>query len=464
MRRQQGIALLVVLVILLAVGASSTAFIWFMQQQQMRAGLRYRSAAALAVAEGGVHRALAVIEGTAPEGGAGRTWRPTGYTEALSVGPLPGRFTLTLNDAADGSVTVTSVGEVAGVSRRLRARVVLASPALLAGLFGQSIIRLENQGSATFILPYGAAAENRPWVHMAAGRGIWFATPGVAVNDGLPPSDLAPGPSDPPRIDGSAAVLPRPGPLRILLAADAALMVGPDYRQTDIGQARSMGVAVDGVIRRVASFPAAPSVDRAIYRALASANTVNAALNQAAGEAAANETLARKRDSLYRQEEFQQVLTYLHGGLVPPRLQGVIYVIGGVSLLDAQRLQITDGALIAEHTVELHPGARLEVAHAAATRTLPGLVVLGDGGLFINSEARLQVHGLVHISRLIDVHRGARVDVVGAIVGADPHVSLRSDAAQVVIRYDPATLGTTGLSVPDGSPLVAWVAAWEEVP
>jgi len=68
MRRQQGIALLVVLVILLAVGASSTAFIWFMQRQQTRSGLRYRSAAALAVAEGGVHRALAVLEGTAPEG------------------------------------------------------------------------------------------------------------------------------------------------------------------------------------------------------------------------------------------------------------------------------------------------------------------------------------------------------------------------------------------------------------
>jgi len=361
MRRQQGMALLVVLVILLAVGASSTAFIWFMQQQQTRAGLRYRSVAALAVAEGGVHRALAVLEGAAPEGGPGRTWRPAGYTEALTVGPLPGRFTLTLNDAADGSIIVTSVGEVAGVSRRLRARVVLASPALLAGLFAQSIIRLENQGSATLILPYGAAPENRPWVHMAAGRGIWFATPGVAVNDGLPPSGLALGPSERPSIDGRAAVLPRPGPLRILLADDAALMVGPDYRQTDIGQVRSMGMVADGVVRRAASFPAAPVVDRAFYRDQASTNSANAAINQAAGEAAANETLARKRDSLYRQEEFQQVLTYLQGGRVPPRLHGVIYVTGGVSLLDGQRLQITDGALIAEHTVELHPGARLEV-------------------------------------------------------------------------------------------------------
>jgi len=51
--RQQGVALLLVLVILLAVGASSAAFIWFMQQQQTRAGLRHRSAAALAAAEAG---------------------------------------------------------------------------------------------------------------------------------------------------------------------------------------------------------------------------------------------------------------------------------------------------------------------------------------------------------------------------------------------------------------------------
>jgi hypothetical protein len=76
----------------------------------------------------------------------------------------------------------------------------------------------------------------------------------------------------------------------------------------------------------------------------------------------------------------------------------------------------------------------------------------------------LQVHGLVSVSRLIDVHPGARVDVVGAVLGLDPAVGFRNDRDTVVIRYDPAVLGTPGLRVPHGAPVVAWVAAWEELP
>ena len=34
----------------------------------------------------------------------------------------------------------------------------------------------------------------------------------------------------------------------------------------------------------------------------------------------------------------------------------------------------------------------------------------------------------------------------------------------IVIRYDPAVLGTPGLRVPVDAPVIAWVARWEELP
>jgi hypothetical protein len=74
------------------------------------------------------------------------------------------------------------------------------------------------------------------------------------------------------------------------------------------------------------------------------------------------------------------------------------------------------------------------------------------------------VHGLVYINRVINVEEGARVDVVGAIVGNDPSLSFRNHATTVVIRYDPAVLGTPGLRVLREGPVVAWVALWEELP
>src|SRR5438105_5699511 len=67
LRACDGTALLVVLIVLLAIAAWSSSFVWLMNQQLTRAGARHRSAAALAVAEAGVHRALSILEGVAPD-------------------------------------------------------------------------------------------------------------------------------------------------------------------------------------------------------------------------------------------------------------------------------------------------------------------------------------------------------------------------------------------------------------
>lgn len=464
-RADAGMALLAVLLILLVVTGASTSFIWFMNQQQTRVGARLRSAAAMAVAEAGVHRALAILESVAPDGHTpGRTWRPTAYSEPVSTGHLEGRFTLSLIDDVGAAILITSTGEVAGVTRRLRARVHLASPALLAALYGASVVRLERRPAATFILPYGAGTQERPWLHIMAGRGVFLSTTHVSINDRSVSFDGGPGPVDAPEGANRWTALPTPGPVRVLLAPGAELLLGQDRQRVDLQQLRVMGVAIDEVVRSADALPRSPVVDRAFFQAQAGANTSNASLNEVAGQYAADRDLARKRDSLYSPGEFNRLLAYLKSGPYPPRLVGVIYVTGELALPGGHRLEILDGALITEGTVQISEGASLEITHSAATRTLPGLIVLDDGTLSVTRESRLRVHGLVYTSRVFAVGTGAKVDIVGSVLGGDRVLSFRNFGATIVIRYDPAVLGTPGLRVPADSPVVAWVAAWEELP
>lgn len=76
----------------------------------------------------------------------------------------------------------------------------------------------------------------------------------------------------------------------------------------------------------------------------------------------------------------------------------------------------------------------------------------------------MRAHGLVYASRVIDFGEDAVVDIVGAIAGADRGLSIRTLAATLIVRYDPAVLGTPGLRVLPDAPVVAWIALWEELP
>ena len=465
MTRQRGAALLVVLIILLIVAGSSATFIWLMNQQQTAAGTRLRSRAALAVAEAGVHRALSALESGAPDGQMPRRlWRPAAHSETMMSGVIEGRFTVSISDDPGGAIQITSTGRVGGVTRRLRARVTLASPALLAALYGTTVVHLERPPAAIVLLPYGAGIGDRPWIQIAVGRGIAFATADVSINDPAQTFEAAPGPADGLDAARGPTAPPRPSPIRLLLARDASLTVGAEHYRVNVQQLRAMGVYVDGIVVHSQALPALPEVDRAYYQALATANTANASLNEAAGRYSGNDALARKRDSLYEHVEFEQVMAYLRTGRQPAALRGLVYLRGGLSLVEDQRLQIVDGGLVAESTIYLDRGGTLEVTHSAATRTLPGIIILDDGALVVTQQARLRVHGLVYVNRTIDLGVGARVDIVGAVLGNDPEVSFRSYAASVVIRYDPAVMGTPGLRVPDDSPVATWVAAWEELP
>ncbi len=225
-----------------------------------------------------------------------------------------------------------------------------------------------------------------------------------------------------------------------------------------------MGVYLEGVVLRVRALPPLPQVNGAFYETRAAANTSNASLNEAAGKYLGNADLSRKRDSLYSPYQLEQLQAYLAARLQPALLRGIVYISGGFSLTDGQDLQIADGALITESAVFLSQGASLTIKHTATTRTLPGLVLLNNGGLIVTENARLRVHGLVYSARTVSIEEGAHVDVVGSVLGNDPGLSVRNSAGTVVIRYDPAVLGTPGLRVAGDTPVVAWVTAWEELP
>ncbi len=462
---QRGFALLVVLVILSLITVSSASFIWFMQQLQTRSGMRYRSTAAVAIAEAGIHRALSVLETVPPDGSSlGRSWRPTAYSELMQVGPLEGRFTVSITDDAGGAITITSVGEIGGVTRRLRAHVHLTSPALLASLNGASLIRLEKPPTATFSLPYGAAIRNWPWIHLAAGRGIWIAASDVSINNPFAAVVTSPGPLDAPIGTPDATPPVRPMPVRLTMPRDAEMVLGPNRVRVDVQQLRAMGVQVQGEILRSDALTKFPEVDRSFYLTLAAANVANAPLNAAAGKYLGDDEFARKQDSLYSQREFEQLQTYLAAGVAPARFIGIVYVRGRVLLLKGQQMHITDGALVAEGTVVVSPESTLEITHSAATRTFPGILTLDFGPLVVARGARLRVHGLVYASRFIYIAQDAHVDIVGSVLGNDEQLSFRNTSGVVVIRYDPAVLGTPGLRMPIDAPIVAWVSAWEELP
>jgi type II secretory pathway pseudopilin PulG len=463
-RRQAGMALLAVLIVLVVIAGSSAAFIWSMNEQQRRAGIRLREAAARSAAEAGVYRALAILETTAPDGSAGRSWRTSGHTEALRGGALERRFSVSVADGPGGTITITSAGGAGGIERRLRARVHLAGPALLSALYGSGIIHLARPPAAFLVVPYGLGIRDRSWVHVAAARGVEFATPEVSINEPTRVFRVDPGPLDAPGGAGHTAVAASASPLRFLVGRGASLMIGPDRQPVNTQQLRAYGVPVEEANIFQDDLPALPDVNVAYYRALASTNTLNDDLNRSAGRYAGDDALSRKSGSLYTHLEFERLATYLRSQTRPPVLRGVLYLEGGLSLTDGQSLRVIDGAVVAESTVFLDRGARLEVLHTPETRTLPGLLILGDGALAVTREAILRVHGLVYVSRTADIGVGARLDVVGAILANDPEVSFRTYGGTVVVRYDPAVMGTPGLEWAAGTPVIAWVAAWEDLP
>ena len=459
-RGESGQTLLVVLIVLIAVAASSTSFIWFMNQQQTRAGSRYRSAAALQAAQAGLARALAIIESEAPDRTPGRDWRPSGYAEPLALGSIAGGYLITVEDHPEGGLLVTSEGRAGAVSRYIRARVIAAPPALLAAIYCSASLRLVRPPAALAIAPYGDLA-GEPWLGLAAGGEIWFGSEEVGVNKPAASPPLPAGPLDPLGVIDRPERRPALPLLALLLGKEAPLVLGEARREVDAERLRAAGLGV-AEVRRVETLPPLPEPARDLFARLAEENTANTALNRAAGRFTGDHDLERKAGSRYDGAQIARLIAYLNRQSRPESLRGMIYVAGRVTVPPREQLEIVDGALVAENTVKVDTEAQLRVTHTARTRFLPGMIVLDPGGLVLSPRARLLVHGLVDAGNVIELGEQASVEVVGALVGRASGLSLRNVGAAVALRYDLAVLGTVGLRVQPTDAVVAWVAAWEE--
>ena len=212
-----------------------------------------------------------------------------------------------------------------GVTRRLRAQVYLASPALLAALHGASVVHLERPPAALVILPYGTGIGDRPWIHIAAGRGIQFASTDVSLNNPALPFEPSPGPAYAPGNARNSLAVPRPEAVRLWLNRDAELTLGRDRLRVDVHQLQAAGVYVQGAVLRAEAFAELLEVDRTYYQRLASRNTANAGLNETAGKYLGDADLAGKRDSFYTWREFERLTTYLSGEGLSGPLRGVAH-------------------------------------------------------------------------------------------------------------------------------------------
>lgn len=460
---ESGHVLLAVLIMFMAISLSATSFIWFMNQQQTYAGRRYQDVAALYAAEGGIQRVLAALESASQDDGPGRSWRPRDYAEPFESGPLKGRFTVSVEGNGDGSLVVTSEGVVGSATRRLQARVSLASPALLAALYGASVVQFERPTATVVILPYGRTLTTERWVHVAAGEAIRFVDTGASAINAPVTFEVPVGPLE--ALDRTREGCRAGGlrPARLLLANDAELMVSKGLHRVDLQQLRAQGFHLDGHLIEVDRFPSPPQVDRNFYSSLAAANTANAEINRLAGQRANNRQLAQRRNSLYQPQEMIEILRYDASRRSPTTLRGLIYVAGGLELADGSRLAIVDGALVAERSIFIGEKAELTITHTPQMRTFPGLLVLDQGGLMLDEKAKLKAHGLVYVSRSLDIGQGAVVELVGALLAKDPMLSVRNDGGQILICYDQAVLGTPGLRVGADEPIIAWVSDWREV-
>lgn len=77
-------------------------------------------------------------------------------------------------------------------------------------------------------------------------------------------------------------------------------------------------------------------------------------------------------------------------------------------------------------------GPPLSFAGVTQSRVTPPWCDLDNGALLLDQDARLRVHGVVYVNGGIVLRERTRVDIVGAMLS--------------------------------NAPVVAWVAAWQELP
>ncbi len=454
MRRQNGQALVIVVVVMMILQIVAWAFLSRVNFEQRLAGGATRDLAALYLAEGGLQRALWILEEGTPEAATGNGSLP--HQEMLGAGT----FTIeALDPLPEGLTSIVVRGEVSGASRRVKALARLGPEALVYGLYGEGTVAFGGR-ARTYLVPFRAGGGGcRRTGDLAAGGEIRFDSPRATLN-AFRSFTLT-------LREGTIAdngLLDSPGPpesdmglLDLVLAGGARLFSGIEQTPVELDelqrQVRGLGV------RRVRVRPRVllPSFDIRHYIALAEKNTANAPLNRAVGEAIGELGLFEKTHSRYSAEEFEAILAYLQAQPKKPTLQGIIVVDGDVNLQQGSKLSIADGALVALGDITINELARLEVRHGPTTTTLPGIVTGGSGSIHIGDRAMAIVDGLILTAGDLEVQAGV-LDVIGAIAAG----SFFNADGTVVVRYDPRVLVTAGLRrIGRG---YAELVSWQELP
>ncbi|MGQ0571359.1 MAG: hypothetical protein ACT4P5_17790 [Armatimonadota bacterium] len=461
--RQDGQAVVIVVVAMLVLQLVISAFLWRMNFELRLAGGSTRSLAALYLAEAGLRKALLALEEGTTDRSVATDWVPA-REEPLGQGS----FTIeSVDHLPGGLVSIVARGEVGGVSSRVKAMARVGPEALGYGLYVHGAAEFDGQ-SRTYLVPVHSGQEDcRRTGDLAVGTEVRFHSPRAALNAfrgvrlTLREGEI----HDSALLGPQAAADPDAGLIDLVLVDGARLISGISHAPVgleELGrQVRELGV------RRL-RFRAAlrpPAIDWAHYRARAEANTANAALNTAAGDASASPGLRRKGHSRYTVEEFEAILDYLKDRAASP-LQGVIFVEGDVFLGTGSRLTLTDGSLVAMGDIAVSVGGRLEVRHDAAARDgeanaraarLPGLVAGEGGKILVDEGAVVVADGLVLAEGDVEVIAGV-LDVSGALVARN----FFTRDGTVVVRYDSRILATVGLRrVGKG---LAEVVSWQQLP
>ncbi|HEV8354559.1 MAG TPA: hypothetical protein VGR24_10265 [bacterium] len=457
---EDGSLLPMALGVLLVTGMIAVMFTAYVVTRQQLAAHRYRTLAGRYVAEAGVERALWALQRD-PGGGA----RLRGLSEVLESGSLQGTFTVdAVTDNGGGLFEITSSAVVRGARRAIRATAKLSPPVLRFAMFGSRLLRFEGT-SRTYVVPGASVSTCADVARLSSNGEIWLVNEGVAINDFngtvLP---LREGNRSDHALLGNGSATPDEPTGQIVVPKGASITFGSThYHLEGPFEIPRLAVSVGASIVDGTDPQELPAVDTAALRALAAANAANAGLNENVGRRFGRAGLRLKRDSSYGREEFELIVAYL-AGAPAQALTGPVFVRGPVVIPESAEIRVRDGFLAAEGSLRVAPGALLDVRHSPRSRLFPGVVTIGETApLVVQQGAVLIADGLVYAERIFDAGEGAVIDIVGALIGADPLLSFRNHSATVVIRYDPAVLGTVGIRPPAGAGTIARIIAWTEV-
>ncbi len=463
---QRGQLIPMVLSIMVIITIISTAFVINLVVRQQLGGRRYRVMTARYLAEAAVERTLWTLETgsedpTLPEGSLDLA--------AGSGALLPGRFRVEeIRNEGNGLFSIVAAGDFSGAHRTVRAIAKLSPRVLTYALFGQGPVRFEGTNARAYLIPANLAAGRTEGGHLGSNTELRFVSQGVDVDefsgakitlrDGVQFDFALLG------ADASLAreqVHSRVG--KLVLPGGAVVTVGSDGKPLpNPSLLGSYGVGMGMEVVSTREREDLPLVARAVLLALAKANAENAELNRAVSSQGWP-LLLQRDESVYTREDFLHIIEFLAKGS-SYQLRGPIYVKGPVAVPKDASITLLDGFLAVEGGVTVEPGGRLEVRHSPRFQAFPGIITFGQAApIMIQQHGVLIVDGLVYAEGTFDAGQDALIDIRGALLGADPRLSIHLHDATLVVRYEPSILSTVGIQAKPKSKKIVRVVSWEEL-